>query len=106
VDADAGGDDGMKELIDKQKLLSDLRGVKEVLSAQGDPFLANIMERAIKCVERQPVIPSEPAESVQENCKLEKAIRELREHYARADKLEYVYNKLGWAIFQTWKKYE
>ena len=46
----------MKELIDKKKLLADLRGVKEVLSAQGDPFLANIMERAIKCVERQPVI--------------------------------------------------
>lgn len=46
----------MKELIDKKKLLSDLRGVKEVLSAQGDPFLANIMERAIKCVERQPVV--------------------------------------------------
>ena len=46
----------MNELVDKQKLLSDLRGVKEVLSAQGDPFLANIMERAIKCVERQPVV--------------------------------------------------
>ena len=46
----------MKELIDKKKLLADLRGVKEVLSAQGDPFLANIMKRAIKCVERQPVI--------------------------------------------------
>ena len=46
----------MKELVDKQKLLSDLRGVKEVLSAQGDPFLANIMERAIKCVDRQPVV--------------------------------------------------
>lgn len=45
----------VRELIDKKKLLADLRGVKEVLSAQGDPFLANIMERAIKCVERQPV---------------------------------------------------
>ena len=46
----------MEELISKKKLLVDLKGVREVLSAQGDPFLANIMERAIKCVERQPVI--------------------------------------------------
>ena len=46
----------MKQLIDKKKLLKDLNGVKEVLAAQGDPFLANILHRAIQCVENQPVI--------------------------------------------------
>lgn len=96
----------MKELIDKQKLLSDLRGVKEVLSAQGDPFLANIMERAIKCVERQPAAQNVCPEHEYEDSKLEKAIRELKEHYSRAQGLAHVYNKLGWALFQTWKRYE
>ena len=46
----------MNELIDKKKLLADLNGVKEVLAAQGDPFLANILHRAIQCVENQPVV--------------------------------------------------
>ena len=46
----------MEELISKKKLLADLNGVKEVLAAQGDPFLANIMHRAIQCVENQPVV--------------------------------------------------
>lgn len=46
----------MKELIDKQKTLADLKGIKDVIQSQGDPFLANIIERAIRCVERQPVI--------------------------------------------------
>lgn len=46
----------MEELISKKKLLADLNGVKEVLAAQGDPFLANILHRAIRCVENQPVV--------------------------------------------------
>lgn len=46
----------MEELISKKKLLADLNGVKEVLAAQGDPFLANILHRAIQCVENQPVV--------------------------------------------------
>lgn len=46
----------MKELIDKQKALADLKGIKDVIQSQGDPFLANIIERAIGCVERQPVV--------------------------------------------------
>lgn len=46
----------MEELISKKKLLADLKGVKDVLVAQGDPFLANILHRAIQCVENQPVI--------------------------------------------------
>lgn len=46
----------MMVLIDKKKLLADLNGVKEVLVAQGDPFLANILHRAIQCVENQRVV--------------------------------------------------
>lgn len=46
----------MDALISKKKLLADLQGVKEVLSAQGDPFLANIIHRAIGVVERQPIV--------------------------------------------------
>ena len=52
----------MKELIDKKKLLKDLQGVKEVLAAAGDPFLANMIHRAIQCVERQPVVRLEAGE--------------------------------------------
>lgn len=46
----------VKELIDKNKLLKDLQGIKEVLAAAGDPFLANMIHRAIQCVDRQPVV--------------------------------------------------
>ena len=44
------------ELIDKKKVLADLRGIKDVLQAQGDPFLANIIHRAIECIQDQPVV--------------------------------------------------
>ena len=44
------------ELIDKKKALADLRGIKDVLQSQGDPFLANIIHRAIKCIQDQPVV--------------------------------------------------
>ena len=44
------------ELIDKKKALADLRGIKDVLQAQGDPFLANIIIRAIDCIHNQPVV--------------------------------------------------
>lgn len=46
----------MEELISKKKLIADLKGVREVLSAQGDPFLASVMTRAIGVVENQPVV--------------------------------------------------
>jgi len=100
----------MDELISKKKLLKDLQGLKDVLVAGGDPFLAAIMIRAIGCVENQPVIPDAEAsripEAAPEDKQLEKAIRELREKFAKAQTLDFVYNKLGWALFQTWKKYE
>lgn len=42
--------------ISRGKALKDLRGIKDVLLAQGDPFLANIMNRAIECIENQPAM--------------------------------------------------
>ena len=42
--------------IDANKLVRDLIGIKEVLLAQGDPFLAMILNRAIMCVENQPTV--------------------------------------------------
>lgn len=51
------------ELIFRGKALKDLRGIKDVLLAQGDPFLASIMNRAIECIENQPAVKQEvPAE--------------------------------------------
>lgn len=46
----------MTEYIAKKQLISDLNAVREVLSAQGDPFLASVMTRAIGVVENQPVV--------------------------------------------------
>ena len=53
----------MMELIDKRKALSDLHGIKDVLLAQGDPFLANIINRAIGCIQEQPVVEVKEAEA-------------------------------------------
>ena len=48
------------DLILRGKALRDLRGIKDVLLAQGDPFLAAIMNRAITCIENQPAAVKEP----------------------------------------------
>ena len=45
----------MKELIDKKKLICDLKGIYDVLAGAGDPFLASVIKRAIRCVEEQPI---------------------------------------------------
>jgi hypothetical protein len=48
------------DLIHKGKALKDLRGIKDVLLAQGDPFLAAIMNRAIECIKNQPAVAAVP----------------------------------------------
>ena len=100
----------MEELISKKKLLADLLGIKDMLVAAGDPFLASVMNRAIQCVENQPLVPHvEPKpdlDNAPEDKKLENAIRQLKETYERAKTLDFVYNKLGWALYQVWKTYE
>lgn len=52
----------MEDLISRKKLLADLRGVAEVLAAQGDPFLSSVMHRAIAIVKDQPAAPKANAE--------------------------------------------
>lgn len=44
----------MEDLISRKKLLADLCGVADVLTAQGDPFLSSVMHRAIAIVKDQP----------------------------------------------------
>lgn len=48
------------DLILRGKALRDLLGIKDVLMAQGDPFLAAIMNRAITCIKNQPAAVEEP----------------------------------------------
>ena len=43
-------------MIYKKKTIKDLKGIKDVLFSV-DPFLANVMNRAIDCVENQPEAP-------------------------------------------------
>lgn len=44
----------MDKLISQETTIRDLRGIKDMLVAAGDPFLASVMNRAIGCVENQP----------------------------------------------------
>ena len=44
------------DLILRGKALRDLRGIKDVLMAQGDPILASIINRTIECIENQPAV--------------------------------------------------
>lgn len=46
----------MKQMILKKPLLDDLKGIKETLVGQGDPILASVLNRAIACVEKQPIV--------------------------------------------------
>lgn len=87
------------DLILRGKALKDLRGIKDVLMAQGDPFLAGVMNRAISCIENQPA-----AEEV--NPELRKVVRELCAEFEKAKNNPIVHNPVGYALYQTWKKYE
>lgn len=46
----------MAEMIEKKALLDDLKEIKELLVSQGDPILASVLNHAIACVEKQPVL--------------------------------------------------
>ena len=48
-------EDRQDDLISRKKTVRDLRGIQDVLATQGDPFLAGVLNRAISCVENQPV---------------------------------------------------
>lgn len=85
------------DVILRGKALKDLRGIKDVLQCQGDPFLANIMNRAIECIENQPAtVPPEMLKVVQQLCA----------EYEKAKNNPIVHNPIGWALYHVWKKYE
>lgn len=58
------------DVIYRKPLFEDLQRIRETLVAAGDPFLASIMEKAIKCLEEQPPAmackdgPSAPAREI------------------------------------------
>jgi hypothetical protein len=52
------------DLILRGKALRDLRGIKDVLLAQGDPILASILNRAISCIENQPTQGKHPIDGL------------------------------------------
>lgn len=47
------------DLINRGKAIKDLRAIKDMLVAAGDPFLASVMNRAIGCIENQPAAKAE-----------------------------------------------
>ena len=69
------------DVILRGKALKDLRGIKDVLLAQGDPFLASIMNRAIECIENQPAQDQVQAMLIM----AEKYSNALKDLTARAD---------------------
>ena len=87
------------DLISRSKALKDLRGIKDMLVAAGDPFLAGVMNRPIACIENQPAV-----EEV--NPELQKVVRELCAEYEKAKSNPIVHNPIGYALYHTWKKYE
>ena len=97
----------MEDLISRKRLLNDLAGMHDVLTGAGDPFLACMIQKAMKCVERQPSVQcsADPEVSDSEDCVFEKAIGRLKELYEKAQTLDYVYNKIGWALYHTWSEY-
>ena len=50
------------DLILRGKAIKDLRAIKDMLVAAGDPFLASVMNRAIGCIENQPAVDKEKNE--------------------------------------------
>ena len=79
----------------------------DVMTGAGDPFLASMIRKAMECVERQPSVQcsSDPEVSDSEGGVLEKAIGRLKALYEKAQTLDYVHNKIGWALYHTWSEY-
>lgn len=95
------------ELIDKKQLLKDLAGMYDVMTGAGDPFLASMIRKAMECVERQPLVQrsADPEVPDSEGGVLEEAIGRLKALYKKAQTLDYVYNKIGWALYHTWSEH-
>ena len=97
----------MNDLISRTKLLKDLRGIKDVLVGQGDPFLASMVRVAIECVEKQKTVPypgtEVPTDEQSEDKRTLKAIKRFREELAAAKKRSMIHDPVAYALYQTWK---
>ena len=97
----------MNDLSSRAKLLKDLRGIKDVLVGQGDPFLASMVRVAIECVEKQKTVPYSGTEADNEeqpeDKRTLKAIKRFREELAAAKKRSMIHDPVAYALYQTWK---
>ena len=97
----------MNDLISRTKLLKDLRGIKDVLVGQGDPFLASMVRVAIECVEKQEAMPYSGTEATGDEPKKEKrilkAIKRFDQEYAAAKQRSMIHDPVAYALYQTWK---
>ena len=55
----------MALMIYPEKLVKDLKGIKDMLVAAGDPFLASVINRAIGCVGNQEAVAAVPVEDIE-----------------------------------------
>lgn len=55
----------MALMIYPEKLVKDLKGIKDMLVAAGDPFLASVINRAIGCVGNQEAVDAVPVEDIE-----------------------------------------
>ena len=97
----------MSDLISKNKLIKDLRGIHDVLTGQGDPFLASVLRVAIECVEKQEPVFYPDAEATGDDPKKEKrlikAIKRLEQGYAAAKDSRIIRDPVAYALYQAWK---
>lgn len=71
-----------------------------------DPLLRHVV---LTCLGQLPNLDIPDAVVVDpeaQDTELEKAIRQVRETYEKAQRSGYIRNKLGWALYQVWTKYE
>ena len=66
----------------------------------------NTSEELLNVVEKLPKTLTAELESTLICDDIEPAIKILSENYGKALKMDYIKNKLAWALYQTWKKYD
>lgn len=66
----------------------------------------NTSEELLAVVERLPKTLTADLESTLIGSDIDSVIKVLSENYEKALKMDYIKNKLAWALYQTWKKYD
>lgn len=85
-----------------------VKDAKEYVEANfpNDPLLKRIVINLLDQLPKMEIEDgaSEDSGTVQQDNKLEKAVRLLRKNYDKAKSAGYVRNKLAWALYQTWNE--